>query len=121
VFEPKLDGFRALAHIDGSAATSPPATDTFSRRDVLSLDGEDVRTRPLLERKRRLRGIMPAVNSRVLYLDHLAERGRDLFRVACDRDLEGVVGKWAHGTYESAGRATFWLKIKNRIDRFIGR
>ena len=48
-----------------------------------------------------------------LYLDHLAERGRDLFRVACERDLEGIVAKWAHGTYHTDGRSTSWLKIKN--------
>ena len=29
------------------------------------------------------------------------------------RDLEGIVGKWAHGTYRTDGRATSWLKIKN--------
>jgi len=44
---------------------------------------------------------------------HLAERGRDLCRVACERDLEGIVGKWAHGTYQTDGRRTSWVKIKN--------
>ena len=56
---------------------------------------------------------MPAVESRLLYLDHLVKRGRDLFRVACDRDLEGIVGKWAHGTYQTEGRRTSWVKIEN--------
>jgi ATP-dependent DNA ligase len=69
------------------------------------LDGEDLRTRPLVERKRRLLAIMPAVQC--------AERGRDLFRAACERDLKGVVGKWAHGPYQTDGRGTSWLKIKN--------
>ncbi len=31
--------------------------------------------------------IMPPVECRELYLDHIAEGGRDLFRVACERDL----------------------------------
>ena len=48
---------------------------------------------------------MPKVESRVLFLDSIAERGCDLFRVACERDLEGIVGKWAHGTYQSDGTA----------------
>lgn len=34
--------------------------------------------------------------------------------MACERDLEGIVGKWARGTYRTDGRATSWLKIKNR-------
>ncbi len=33
--------------------------------------------------------IMPPVECRELYLDHIAEGGRDLFRVACERDLAG--------------------------------
>jgi ATP-dependent DNA ligase len=47
----------------------------------------------------------------LLYLGHLAERGSDLFRVACERDLGGA--KWARGTYQTDGRGTPWLKIKN--------
>jgi bifunctional non-homologous end joining protein LigD len=85
----------------------------FYAFDLLSVNGEDLRGLPLLERKRRLLAVMPAVECRVLYLDHLVERGRDLFRVACERDLEGIVGKWAHGTYQTDGRSTSWLKIKN--------
>lgn len=77
------------------------------------LDGRDLCGLPLLERKRRLREIMPSAGSRLLYLDHVAERGGDLFRLACERDLEGIVAKWAHGTYQSDGRGTSWLKIKN--------
>ena len=48
-----------------------------------------------------------------MYLDHIEHRGRDLFRAACEHDLEGIVAKWAHGTYRTDGRATSWTKIKN--------
>ena len=46
------------------------------------------------------------------YVDHIHEQGSDFFELACQRDLEGVVAKWAHGTYQTAGR-TSWLKLKN--------
>jgi hypothetical protein len=46
---------------------------------------------PLLERKRRLFAIMPKIESRVLYLNHVHERAVDLFRAACERNLEGIV------------------------------
>ena len=69
---------------------------------------------PLLERKRRLRVLVPRTYSRVLYVDAIAERGTDLFRLACRRDLEGIVAKWSRGTYQCDGRGTSWLKIKNR-------
>lgn len=162
IFEPKLDGYRALAYVrghhcelvsrnghtfkqwpqlaeelahavrahsavlDGEICCLQPDGRTdfyrlmfrrdwpyFYAFDVLSVEGKDVTHLPLLARKRRLADIMPAVESRLLYLDHVAERGRDLFRVACERDLEGVVGKWAHGTYQTDGRRTSWVKIKN--------
>jgi ATP-dependent DNA ligase len=67
----------------------------------------------LTERKHRLRAIMPTVECRLLYLDSIAERGIDLYRAACKRDLEGIVAKWSRGTYQTDGRGTSWLKIKN--------
>ena len=80
----------------------------FYAFDVLSIDGEDLTLLALLERKRRLLRIMPPIETRLLYLDLIEQRGCDLFRVACERDLEGIVG-----TYRTDGRATSWLKIKN--------
>jgi bifunctional non-homologous end joining protein LigD len=81
--------------------------------DVLTIDGEDLTTLPLVERKRRLRAILPRNHARLLYVDAIGERGTDLFRLACRRDLEGIVAKWAYGAYQCDGRGTSWLKIKN--------
>jgi bifunctional non-homologous end joining protein LigD len=77
--------------------------------DVLWLDGHDLRDIRLTERKRLLREL---VRPPVLYADHIEARGMDLFKAACDNDLEGVVAKLAAGRYEPA--ATTWVKIKNR-------
>jgi bifunctional non-homologous end joining protein LigD len=84
----------------------------FAAFDLLWVDGEDLRSLPLITRKRRLRTIMPKVLSRVLYVDYGPGRGRALFRAACKNGLEGIVAKWRHGTYQ-AGHATSWLKSKN--------
>jgi ATP-dependent DNA ligase len=80
---------------------------------VLSIDGQDLTGLPLLARKRRLLRIMPTIETRLLYLDHIEQRGCELFRVACERDLEGIVAKWGQDSYRTDGRATSWLKIKN--------
>ena len=85
----------------------------FYAFDLLAVDGKDLRDRPLLERKRRLRAVMPRIPSRLLYVDHVRGRGVDLFRQACARDLEGIVGKWARGRYERDGVSTSWVKIKS--------
>ena len=71
---------------------------TFYAFDLLMLNGRDLRGLPLTERKRRLAAIMPVLECRVRFLDSIAGRGCDLFRAACEHDLEGIVAKWAHGT-----------------------
>jgi hypothetical protein len=47
----------------------------FVAFDLLAIDGEDLRDRPRLERKRRLRRIMPRLDSRLVYMDHVVGRG----------------------------------------------
>ena len=57
------------------------------------------------ERKRRLRGVMPRIDSRLLYVDEVRCRGSDLFRAVCARNLEGIVAKRAMvGTRATACR-----------------
>lgn len=81
--------------------------------DLLAHDGEDLCDRPLVERKQRLRAIMPKIESRMLYADHVEKRGTDFFRAVCDQDLEGIVAKWQRGRYACDGVRTSWVKIKN--------
>jgi bifunctional non-homologous end joining protein LigD len=99
----------------------------FYAFDLLWLDGDDLRGVPLLERKRALRGIIPPQPCPVLYVDHVAGSGIELFEAACAGDLEGIVAKLADASYTP--EATTWVKIKNphysqaegRADFFAGR
>jgi ATP-dependent DNA ligase len=49
----------------------------------------------------------------LLYVDHLERRGCGLYQAACERDLDGIVAKWAKGRYHTDGVHTSWIKIKN--------
>jgi ATP-dependent DNA ligase len=40
---------------------------------------------------------MPRVASRVRLVEGIDNRGVDLFPVACEHDLEGIVAKWKGG------------------------
>jgi bifunctional non-homologous end joining protein LigD len=85
--------------------------------DLLWLDGEDLRERPLIERKRLLRSIVPEQSSSLLYADHIEQHGVDFFRLACDRDLEGIVAKKDWGRYGEG-----WWKIRNpQYSQYDGR
>jgi hypothetical protein len=66
-----------------------------------------------LSGKRRLAAIMPRVAGRLLYLDHIAERGRDLFRAACERDLEDRGDVGARHPISAIAVPRLWLKVKN--------
>jgi bifunctional non-homologous end joining protein LigD len=88
--------------------------------DVLWLNGRDLRDLPLIKRKEVLRNIVPAAPSRILYSDHSAEHGEQVFDFACRHDLEGVVAKWKHGSYLPNSNATTWIKIKNPAYSQIG-
>jgi ATP-dependent DNA ligase len=57
----------------------------------------------------------------MFYVEHVVGRGADLFRLACEGDLEGIVAKWAQGRYVEDS-STSWLKIKNpRYSQMHGR
>lgn len=81
----------------------------FVAFDLLRLNGEDLHYTPLIERKAKLRGIVPQKNDRLLYCDHVLGEGEGLFELACQQDLEGIVAKRKYDPY-IAERAR-WLKI----------
>jgi bifunctional non-homologous end joining protein LigD len=79
--------------------------------DVIFEDGEDLRDLPLLERKKRLRRLLPK-HKLVAYSGHQVERGTVFFREAQKRGLEGIMAKRASSPYLSGARTADWLKIK---------
>ena len=65
--------------------------------------------------------MIPQTGSLLLYVDHVEERGIDLFRLACREDLEGIVAEWKDGQYDP-NRVSSWIKIKNpAYSQIIGR
>ena len=81
--------------------------------DCVSLNGEDLRRVPLVDRKQRLRRILPSRSPHVLYVDHTRGAGIELFHLACQLDLEGIVAKRADSPYEDNAGSPHWIKIKN--------
>lgn len=87
----------------------------FFAFDLLFLDGESLTEVPLVERKARLKQILPRSQSgRIRFTDHVVERGLDLFAALEAQQFEGMVGKRADSFYV-AGRSKEWLKVKTRF------
>lgn len=78
--------------------------------DLLWLNGEDLRTLPLLERKRRLQPPIKG-HAGLLYAEHIEAKGMDLFRAICAKDLEGMVCKHRLAPYVTTPAT--WFKVIN--------
>ncbi|HXU79921.1 MAG TPA: DNA ligase D [Polyangia bacterium] len=80
--------------------------------DLLHLDGEDLRARPVEERKERLQRLLRASGAPILRLsEHVVGNGPAFFAEAGRMGLEGIISKRAGEPYR-AGRTTSWLKAK---------
>lgn len=81
--------------------------------DLLWCDGEDLMSRPLLERKEQLKKILGG-NTAVRYSDHF-EDGLSLFNQVQQLSLEGIVAKLKTSRYVPDKRGREWLKIPTSL------
>ncbi len=105
--------FQALRRRERSKALVYPVF------DLLALDGEDWRARPLQERKQRLEALLADAPAVIRYSRHVEGQGEDCLRAARALELEGIVGKRADAPYR-AGRSPDWIKLKcGRRQEFV--
>lgn len=81
--------------------------------DLLWLNGQDLRALPLVTRKDTLKRLLPTRSPRILYVDYTRGAGTELYYLACELDLEGIVAKEANAPYEQHCSKPAWIKIKN--------
>jgi ATP-dependent DNA ligase len=113
VFELKHDGFRALVYTEAGACKSRNSNQFksfVSLKDSLGnipvknaildgevLNGDDLRSLPLIERKRRLHELVQRSRCHaIVYAQRIEDQGIGLFEEICARDLEGIVAKRAN-------------------------
>ncbi|MFJ1269179.1 DNA ligase D [Legionella lytica] len=79
--------------------------------DILYLDGYDLKSLPLIERKAILKNLLSVNIPSLHYSEHILKEGKKLFQYSCGHALEGVISKLASAPYLSK-RSKGWLKIK---------
>lgn len=84
---------------------------TYILFDLLALDGEDWRGRPLLERKGTLEQLMTNAPKNLHYSQHIRGKGKESYLAACEANLEGIIGKKANSLYTGT-RSDAWIKLK---------
>jgi len=90
----------------------------FAAFDCLYVDGEDLRERPLTERRAALERAIDGAE-RIFPARRLAQNGLAALRTARRKGFEGLVAKDAQAPYVS-GRSRRWLKVKvKQEDEFV--
>ena len=86
--------------------------------DVLHLDGRDLTTTPLDERRERLARVMDG--SRLLRSEPLPGTAAQIEQAVRQLHLEGIVAKRRTSIYEPGKRSRSWVKVKfNRRQEFV--
>ena len=80
--------------------------------DLIELEGEDLRRRPLEERKRKLAKLVRGPHPGIVLNEIFEGDGDILFEHACKLGCEGIVSKRLGSPYR-AGRSPHWVKVKN--------
>lgn len=89
-----------------------PAPIAYYLFDLLMLDGADVRTEPLTERRRKLEALLKDAGDLLRFSPGLPGKFEDVLAQIRKRGLEGIVAKQQASRYRSGVRSDDWLKLK---------
>lgn len=107
-------GSTSFSELQDALAVGDPSRLTYFAFDLLYLDGYDLRSAPLVERKRALEALVASVASDhgvVHYSEHYEGDGDVFLAQVLRLGLEGIISKEAEAPYES-GRSRTWMKSK---------
>jgi bifunctional non-homologous end joining protein LigD len=92
----------------------------FFAFDLVYCDGFDLRGSPLIERKQLLQRILHT-SEHFRFSDHQPQHGKELYDLAKQNGLEGILAKRADSIYVS-DRSNSWIKLKvtQTVDAVIG-
>lgn len=94
-----------------AALKGDPGEILYYAFDLLAVDGEDLTSLPLIDRKKKLAALIGQGSPHIRYSDHIVGRGEELLGNFCKAGLEGVISKRADAKYSGA-RTGAWLKTK---------
>jgi len=105
------DGITSFNIVQLASDSGNAAALVFFLFDLLYLDGEDLRPRPVIERKERLRTLLADATPCLHYSDHVVGQGPEFYDKACAMFVEGIVSKRTDAPYTPGNRG-LWRKVK---------
>jgi len=91
----------------------PTAPVVYVLFDLVWDNGRDLTGKRVIQRRERLQEIITPVAG-IQVGGYLEKRGVDLFNLAKEKGLEGIIAKRKRSSYQSGKRSADWLKIKSR-------
>jgi bifunctional non-homologous end joining protein LigD len=91
----------------------PTAPVMYVLFDLLWDNGRDLTGKSVIHRRKRLQEIITSVAG-IQVGGYLEKRGVELFQLAKEKGLEGIIAKRKGSTYQPGRRSPDWLKIKAR-------
>jgi bifunctional non-homologous end joining protein LigD len=111
------DGRMSFQRLQNSAA-DPDTVLRYYVFDLLYLDGHDLRSVPLKDRKPLLHAVLAPLGG--VEAVAVFDVGASLYRIAQAQGLEGIVAKQRNSLYAPGKRVRTWLKIKtSQSDEFV--
>ncbi|MCW1429962.1 DNA ligase D [Novosphingobium sp. JCM 18896] len=91
----------------------------FHAFDLLSLNGEDLKALPQIERKERLEALLADAQPPIRVADHVVGAGETLYAAMCEAGMEGIISKRIEAPYRGT-RSKSWVKVKcTRRQEFV--
>jgi bifunctional non-homologous end joining protein LigD len=91
----------------------PTAPVVFFLFDLIWCDGRDLTTKTVVQRRKLLEKMITPVSG-IQVGGYVANHGKDLFHLAKEKGLEGIIAKRKTSIYRPGRRSPDWLKIKSR-------
>jgi bifunctional non-homologous end joining protein LigD len=105
------DGIPSFSRLQAAMDEGRTTNLIFFVFDLLYLDGDDTARLPLIERKERLRSLLPGDLPGLRFSDHVVGDGPRFRKHACRMALEGVISKRIDRPYVPGDRG-LWVKAK---------
>jgi bifunctional non-homologous end joining protein LigD len=80
--------------------------------DLLNLEGTDLRSQPLTERRKLLAKVLKKAPDNIRFSEELRGTREELLQVARQFQLEGLIAKKPDSVYEPGRRSGAWVKVK---------
>jgi bifunctional non-homologous end joining protein LigD len=111
----RSDGITDFSALQAAMKSGNTKTLIYLAFDLLFLGDQDLRSQPLVVRKKKLLDLLAENKDQniIQLAEHLDASGSDVLRVACNLRLEGIVSKRLSEPYVS-GRTGIWTKAKCR-------